>query len=214
MKARQFRRQQRQRSAGRIAQHGRWRWTMKWLTLAALLFVMAAWGISTRWDVRYHFGNRVPVDLGDHGLATECIDGFAVRVTGGVFWVFGAGIVHRWDSSVESWVTPLLRPEYGFQHRAIMRGRTYCVDAYGRPEGFEPAVEWELRLPLWMPSAVLGALAAGLWWLDRSRVAPGHCRCGYDLTGNVSGRCPECGTAIRRGRSCDTEQPRLMCTNE
>ena len=25
----------------------------------------------------------------------------------------------------------------------------------------------------------------------------GHCaRCGYDLTGNVSGRCPECGAAV------------------
>jgi hypothetical protein len=31
------------------------------------------------------------------------------------------------------------------------------------------------------------------WWLDRRR--PGLCReCGYNLTGNVSGRCPECGT--------------------
>lgn len=25
-----------------------------------------------------------------------------------------------------------------------------------------------------------------------------YCRvCGYDLTGNISGRCPECGTEIR-----------------
>jgi hypothetical protein len=22
------------------------------------------------------------------------------------------------------------------------------------------------------------------------------CECGYDLTGNISGRCPECGTPI------------------
>jgi rubrerythrin len=29
----------------------------------------------------------------------------------------------------------------------------------------------------------------------RERLARGQCgRCGYDLTGNVSGVCPECGT--------------------
>ena len=30
--------------------------------------------------------------------------------------------------------------------------------------------------------------------LDRRRFPAGHCqKCGYDLTGSVSGRCPECG---------------------
>jgi hypothetical protein len=37
-------------------------------------------------------------------------------------------------------------------------------------------------------------------WLARKHIAtelPGHCsRCGYDLTGNVSGQCPECGAAL------------------
>ena len=33
-------------------------------------------------------------------------------------------------------------------------------------------------------------------------LCPNLCRqCGYDLTGNVSGRCPECGTAIARGEA-------------
>jgi hypothetical protein len=35
----------------------------------------------------------------------------------------------------------------------------------------------------------------GVLWRSRKRRAPGHCKeCGYDLTGNASGRCPECGT--------------------
>lgn len=29
--------------------------------------------------------------------------------------------------------------------------------------------------------------------LLHSRVRPGFCACGYDLTGNITGRCPECG---------------------
>jgi len=42
------------------------------------------------------------------------------------------------------------------------------------------------------------ALTAALWWLDR-RIPTGHCqKCGYNLTGNVSGVCPECGTPIKR----------------
>ncbi len=32
---------------------------------------------------------------------------------------------------------------------------------------------------------------------NRKRRSPGHCnRCGYDLTGNVSGTCPECGDKL------------------
>jgi hypothetical protein len=46
-----------------------------------------------------------------------------------------------------------------------------------------------------------GWLWARLWVRFRNRLffaqAAPHCRvCGYNLTGNISGRCPECGTAI------------------
>jgi hypothetical protein len=38
---------------------------------------------------------------------------------------------------------------------------------------------------------------AYLFWRDRRRFPPGHCRrCGYDLTSNVTGRCPECGEEV------------------
>jgi hypothetical protein len=49
-------------------------------------------------------------------------------------------------------------------------------------------------VPHWLPGIVL--LGAGLWLGRRQRIfGPGRCGCGYDLTGNVSGRCPECGQA-------------------
>lgn len=44
------------------------------------------------------------------------------------------------------------------------------------------------------PPAVLVGLVVHL--LRNRRPQPGQCECGYDLTGDVSGRCPECGTEI------------------
>lgn len=61
------------------------------------------------------------------------------------------------------------------------------------------------RMPPWVPIAVTAALPAA--WLSlvlaRRLLLPtmrkrlGLCpSCGYDLTGNVSGTCPECGTPV------------------
>ena len=57
--------------------------------------------------------------------------------------------------------------------------------------------EHHLSLPLWMLLTVLAVPTALLSWPAR-RPPPGHCPCGYDLRGNVSGRCPECGTRVRQ----------------
>lgn len=55
----------------------------------------------------------------------------------------------------------------------------------------------DLRLPemllLWIP--LLSALFAIAW--PKQKLLPHQCKCGYDLTGNVSGRCPECGNTSR-----------------
>ena len=46
-------------------------------------------------------------------------------------------------------------------------------------------------LPLYLPAFLL--LGTLVWMLTRKTPRPGHCRkCGYDLTGNVSGCCSEC----------------------
>ena len=51
-------------------------------------------------------------------------------------------------------------------------------------------------VPLWPFIVFTMTIASVLWWHDR-RPPRGHCQaCGYDLTGNESGTCPECGTSV------------------
>ena len=51
-----------------------------------------------------------------------------------------------------------------------------------------------IELPLWLLLLLTAIPTAWLWHRDRRRIRPGCClRCGYDLTGNTSGVCSECG---------------------
>lgn len=53
-------------------------------------------------------------------------------------------------------------------------------------------------VPVWLLVAAVGFPTAILRWRDR-RPKAGCCTvCKYDLTGNISGTCPECGTAVDR----------------
>ncbi len=59
-----------------------------------------------------------------------------------------------------------------------------------------PAKGTGVLLPLWTSFLMLAVPTAWLWYRDR-RPPRGHCQhCGYNLTGNESGTCPECGEAV------------------
>jgi hypothetical protein len=61
----------------------------------------------------------------------------------------------------------------------------------------QPSGGWQVALPLWGLFLLVALLTILLRWLPRRRFPPGHCRkCGYNLTGNVSGICPECGEKV------------------
>ena len=50
-----------------------------------------------------------------------------------------------------------------------------------------------LEIPLYVVFLAVALPTLLVWRFGRKPVQPGHCRCGYDLTGNESGVCPECG---------------------
>jgi hypothetical protein len=63
------------------------------------------------------------------------------------------------------------------------------------PRFFRPdPKDLQVLLPLWMP--LILAIIAAIFFHRKARAQkPGHCaKCDYDLTGNESGTCPECGT--------------------
>ena len=59
--------------------------------------------------------------------------------------------------------------------------------------GGRTLIAWWPLWPVFLAAAVPTTL---LWWRDR-HYPKGHCQtCGYDLTGNISGVCPECGSDV------------------
>jgi hypothetical protein len=84
--------------------------------------------------------------------------------------------------------------EYGWRgtqwdERLAFLGSLYVMWYLAISMAFSPSVAEFLRSPL------------------RPRPPAGHCTaCGYDLTGNVSGVCPECGRSVA-GKSSDAAPP-------
>ncbi len=54
----------------------------------------------------------------------------------------------------------------------------------------------QLFVPLWIPTLLI-AIPSFLLWRRNRKLPEGHCNCGYNLTGNMSGVCPECGRKLQ-----------------
>jgi hypothetical protein len=57
---------------------------------------------------------------------------------------------------------------------------------------------WHAQIPLWSILLAAAIPTLLLWLGPRFRKKPGHCLCGYDLVGNTTGVCPECGRPFIR----------------
>jgi hypothetical protein len=56
---------------------------------------------------------------------------------------------------------------------------------------------YSLYIPLAWPLIISLSFATYLFWRPMGTTRPGHCQsCGYNLQGNMTGICPECGQTI------------------
>ncbi|MFH1746134.1 MAG: hypothetical protein ABIG44_03715 [Planctomycetota bacterium] len=178
-----------------MRRRSRTRRMLKWTGTAASVFLLCLYLLSlVRSVVYWNMYFDIMLDCG-----VVYIEQF--EYTGDAEWI------SRWQDR--------RRPILGFHHAAptafvyIVAARTLPVRfglrlpqftriahpaSRGRPVNSRVTT---VTAPLWLGLAPMGAVTALLWWLDRRNIPPGHCRkCGYNLTGNVSGVCPECGEAI------------------
>ena len=99
-------------------------------------------------------------------------------------------VSHEGGRRLSRWVsgTPPDNPAVRAEVKRLLKQKLLCVEV--------------LRFPLWVPVVVLGTYPAIAFIRGplrrRRRRRRGECvACGYNLTGNVSGVCPECGTEIK-----------------
>ena len=152
--------------------HGRRRWVLARIGLVLSLLLVAAWLVSLRWCVGYMTGSRWLFDLSAGTIAIQKAPPREDETPG---W-----LCYRQTRIPWTW-TGIWLPEYWRYSLLLLLDRAGTI------------VLWGVRLPIWIP-LIVTAIPTVILWRRGSRPPAGHCqRCGYNLTGNVSGRCSECG---------------------
>ena len=107
------------------------------------------------------------------------------------------GVTHYWYG--QEWMLCLSNGTVAFAWIVRGIGRSFASEAF---TGWLPHFDLvgatkTLVVPLWIPLLLTVLATAVFSWWYRRLIPAGHCqRCGYDLTGNISGVCPECGKRI------------------
>ncbi len=158
----------------------RLRRVMKWVGLVVCAVLVAAWAGSGWWAVRWtgeywsvqSFVGYMQVDQCRSWRAPEHRGLWSRRLTLGSF----AG--RWWPPRNARWP----------HHRTLALFSTQHAGGGSVTKTF-----YRTTVPYWLPFLVVAVPTVALWWSSRP-FPRGHCpACGYDLTGNTSGRCPECG---------------------
>jgi len=147
----------------------------KWTGVGLSAGILAVWVVSLWCDIQWRATPHLLVELssGECGTIHSKVDLSQLTPT---FHVQTGLVWHEFKTND-------LVPPWG-------------VHSERRPDYQGPWVNY-VWVALWLPLLLTAIPTAWLWHRDRRRIRPGCClRCGYDLTGNTSGVCPECGDKV------------------
>jgi hypothetical protein len=156
---------------------------LKWAGLVLSVLIVVTWAVSVFWVWTIWYCS---VDNNSRYCTYRFGSG-----AGGVFGYYDLMSVPR------DWLRiPGLTLRVGRANWLAWRFRWERCSSTGQSETL---AWWWMMLPLWIPFLIVAPPTAFLWWRDRRY--PPHCcqTCGYNLTGNVSGVCPECGEKVEAG---------------
>ena len=157
----------------------RFRRIAKWVGLGVCVVILLTWACTIRSAIIYQTS---------HGLIGVG--------RGAVVWVEALYQSLGWDRvNATRVVEPLHRyNDYGFTLPQVERRVGWAVQSDGQLFKYKFPIRYQI--PLWLPLVIVAIPTTILWRRDR-RPRKGHCPdCGYNLTGNESGKCPECSTPV------------------
>ncbi len=178
----------------------------KWVGLIVLLSLVALWAATVPLSSRgglyctYQGSWQGSISSGAFHATIPAPEQFRFADGFDAFWFRSKFRSNQWTwRDACGFVLPRIIKSGGFNEPVRERSSRLSELLYSgdvsRTRYVEPSVT--IRLPLWLPIVLVMLPTAVLWYCDFRRKRPGHCRrCGYDLTKNESGRCPECGMVV------------------
>jgi len=195
-------------------------WNRKKLAFAATLSLAAAVGITALWVRGARSGDTIHLNRSELRTDRVTVRNLElISASGGFKFARVEQDISIASGMLESrdavwWERQTDRPSYPFagplgadDKGSVHTWHGFELQSRISPEFNRPTKirDASVTFPDWCPLAVLGLfpvmwLARGVHRLrSRRRRRRGHCAaCGYNLTGNTSGVCPECGVKTRQ----------------
>ncbi len=138
---------------------------------------------------------------------------FGASIAGSVGTVLLLLVCSFWCQLIVQWGSGMLCVgdgvvQFGYSRSALSRAAGFKILRWTTGFSFgRQTFAWRagpgaflLQVPVWALAGMTLAVAAGPLLLLRRRCGRSNrecTECGYDLTGNPTGRCPECGAELR-----------------